>query len=138
MFGNQQNPFGQPLKNTVLKTEQFQTASGQYTEVKWLQKTVLINTDREELELFTVEPPLADGRIPNSIADIRQCGVCEQLFHQDSVFPPCDICGDHYCSRCRDVIKIEGEEIQICANCANEINKGMFSKIQDWFFMKDK
>ena len=32
-------------------------------------------------KLFEVIPPLSDNRIPDSVADIRECCICLGLFH---------------------------------------------------------
>lgn len=138
MFGNTQNPLGQPYKKVVSKVEQFRTLSGHIMEIKWTQEGLLENGVWQELDLFTVDPPLTDGRIPESIADIRQCGVCELLFHKETVFGPCENCGFYYCHGCREIIKIKEQEVQLCSRCANEINESWFSKIQNWFSMKEE
>ena len=136
MFGNMQNPLGQPFKKEIMKIEQFRTLSGDITEIRWIQEGNLENDIWREAELLTIDPPLADSRIPESVADIRQCGVCDLLFHKESVLPPCQICGNHYCYRCRGTVKINKEETTVCEACAKEADKGIIHKISDWFLMK--
>jgi hypothetical protein len=135
MQGNVSNPFSQQPGKTAINKELFQTLDGQWAEIVWYQKAVLENGVLKKEGYFWVDPPLEGGRIPESIHQIRQCGVCRKLFHQDSV-RLCQDCRMDYCGgiKCRGTRKSEGDsgtegEIEVCKKCADEANIGPLEKL---------
>lgn len=131
MLTNSQNPLNQPPKKVVTKVEKFQTEFGQLVELRFIELTVLENNVLRKEELFEVDPPLSDNRVPSSIQDIRQCCICLGLYHKDNI-RTCPVCGRYFCISpdCRDMIKTEnGDEILACAACADEANSGLVRKL---------
>jgi hypothetical protein len=125
---NNQN---QAPQKRVIKVEKFQTSSGQLVKLRWTEISVFKNNQLTKEEYLEVVPPLTDNRIPDSAADCRECCVCLQAYHKDSVFE-CPLCGKSTCKspKCRDVITVEGKgEIVVCAACADEAKAGSVKKL---------
>ena len=129
MFGNNQSQFNQQPGKVVTNIERFQTQSGQAVEIRRIEVTVLENNILRKEQTFEVCPPLNDNRIPDSVADIRECCVCLGLYHRDSVMT-CPACGGFYDYRCRGNIRVEDNEtVSACALCAKEANTGLLKKL---------
>lgn len=130
---NNQPPFSPQPGKIVTDVERLRTQSGQVFEIRRVELTILENNVLRKENLSEVDPPLADNRIPESIADIRECCICLGLFHKDSVLS-CPVCGGYFCHRCRACIKTDGQEIPACAECAKEANAGLICKILKKFW----
>jgi hypothetical protein len=131
MFPGNPNPFLQPPGKISKDTQRLQTQSGQLVELRTVEMTVLENGTCRKERVFEVVPPLADNRIPDKIADVRECCVCLRLFHKDNV-SRCPICGGDYCAGkdCRGEVKVSKEEKAIvCAPCAQKANTTLFERI---------
>lgn len=125
MFPNNQDPPSQQPGKIVTGVDKYQSQSGQVVELRRIELTVLENNLLRKENCSEVEPPLADSRIPESVADIRECRVCLKLFHKDNV-STCPVCGGDYDLDCREEIKAEdGIPISTCALCAKEANTGL-------------
>ena len=126
---NHQNPFSQQPGKIVTDVDKYQSQSGQICELRRIELTVLENSRVRKEYCSEVEPPLADSRIPESVADIRECRVCLRLFHKDNV-STCPVCGSDYDLDCREEIKAEdGILISVCGLCANEANTGLAKRM---------
>ena len=88
MQSNLNNQFGQQPGKIAVEKEFFQTLSGQWVELTWYQRAVFENNTLRKEALYYLDPPLQDGRVPDSIHDIRECCVCDGLFHKDTVYLP--------------------------------------------------
>jgi hypothetical protein len=108
VFPNSQNTFNQQPGKIVTKVEKFQTQSGQVVEIRQIELSILDNNLMRKENCFEVDPPLADNRIPESVADIRECGNCLRLFHKDNVLV-CPVCGRCFCYQCREFITVDGK-----------------------------
>jgi hypothetical protein len=133
MLANNQPPGSPQPGKIVTDVERYKTQSGQVVERRRIEMTILENNVLRKENCFEVDPPLADNRVPESIADIRECCVCLDLFHKDNVLS-CPICGGYFCCRCRACIKMDGNEIPSCAECAKEANAGFICKILKKFW----
>ena len=130
MFNNnQQNAVTSPLTMIEIKSEKFRTISGHETEIRWIKVMVLDKRQRRTEEYFEIDPPLTDGgRVPESVKDIRQCCVCLNLFHKESV-QKCFSCGGDFCRGCRGETITEGiQVIQTCETCYVADHTGFIKK----------
>ena len=128
MLANNQPPGSPQPGKIATDVERYQSQSGQVVEIRRIELTILENNMLRKENCFEVDPPLADNRVPESIADIRECCVCLGLFHKDSVLI-CPVCGRCFCHQCGDRITDGGNELTVCAECAREANTGLVRKI---------
>ena len=130
MHSNLNNPFGQQPGKIAIQKEFFQTLSGQLVELTWYQRAVFENNILKKEAFYYLDPPLVDGRVPDSVHDIRECCICNGLFHKDSVFQ-CPDCARYHCGMCRDKRKTEEDDstIMVCQQCADEANTGVLRKL---------
>ena len=123
------NVFGPAPGKVFIDVERYQTQSGQVVEIRRIEMNILENNMLRKERTFEVYPPLADSRIPETVADIRECRVCLSLYHKDNVMM-CPVCGGYYCHLCRAETKDpDGQIIALCAICANEVNTGLLKRI---------
>jgi len=128
VFPNNQNPLNQQPGKVVTDVEKYQTISGQVVKIRRVELSILDGNMLRKEKCFEVDPPLTDNRIPDSVADIRECRICFGLFHKDNVLN-CPACGGYFCHRCRDYININDSEVPACAECTKEANTGVIRKI---------
>jgi hypothetical protein len=133
MLANNQPPGSPQPGKIVTDVERYQTQSGQVVEIRRIELSILENNTLRKENRFEVEPPLADNRIPESVADIRECCICLGLFHKDNVLS-CPVCGRCFCHQCRDRITADGNEVPVCAECAKEANAGFICRILKKFW----
>lgn len=111
--------------------EIFRTLSGQAVELKHYEMAIMDNGILRKRYCREVVPPLSDGRIPETIADIRECSSCFGLYHFENVLT-CPECGRYYCHTCKGKIEtLEGDEVEdidVCKMCEDEKNNS-FSKL---------
>lgn len=115
--------------------EYFQTLSGQTVEFRKYVVCVMENNILRKKYEKEILPPLADGRIPEKIEDIRECSGCLGLYHFENVLT-CENCGRYYCRNCKGKITKsddeETKEIAVCKSCEDESKfsfKRIFKKI---------
>lgn len=134
MLPNNQNAFNHHPGKIVTGVERFQAQSGQVVEIRRIEMTVLENNMIRKENVFEVEPPLADNRIPDSVADIRECHVCLGLFHEDNV-DTCLSCGGYYNRSCRGEAKDkDGTLVVVCAKCAKKANTSLAGRLWNKFW----
>jgi len=130
---NPQNPLGQPPGKIVTRVEKFQTLSGQLVLIRWMEVSVMDSGVLRKEETFEVLPPLADGRIPDRIADIRECCIRLGLYHHENV-SSCPVCGRHFCRICAGLIKVKESETLACKVCADEASAGFLRRVFKYFW----
>jgi hypothetical protein len=129
VFPNNQIPFSQQPGKAVTDAQKYQTQSGQIVEIRWTESTILEGNMLRKEKSFEVFPPLNDNRIPDSVADIRECRICLGLFHKESVLV-CPVCGGCFCLKCRDEIKSEDDQpIAACKLCAQQANTSVLGRL---------
>jgi hypothetical protein len=127
MCQSNQNPIGPPVGKIETRVERFQTGSGQVIEIRWFEKCVMINNILTKESFFEVFPPLRDNRIPESVADIREC-ICGGLYHKDNILT-CPICGRYFCHLCKAEIQKEDSKLTICSECAKAAKQGILTRL---------
>jgi hypothetical protein len=131
MFGNNQNNIPNQQSGKISESvEIFRTLSGQVVELKRYEIAIMDNRILRKKNCCEVVPPLSDGRIPETIADIRECSNCFGLYHFENVLT-CPVCGRYYCHICKGKIAtLEGNEVNnvvVCKMC-EENNTSSFTK----------
>ena len=127
-INNEVNPLQPRVGLESIRVEKFRTRSGQSVEIRWLKGLVSENGVPIEESCFEVFPPLTDNRIPDSVADIRECCICLGLFHKENI-QRCPVCGRDFDSACRGTIATDEGEIIVCAACDEEHNRSLLGKL---------
>ena len=128
MLANNPNPPNQQLGKIVIDAEEYQSLSGQVFEVRRTEVTGLENNVLRKEIRSEVDPPLADRRVPDSVREIRDCHICLRSFHMENVYR-CPKCKSDFCKDCEGSIDTKGNELIVCAKCAEEANTGLIRKI---------
>lgn len=127
MVNNGQNS-RPPLSKVETRIQRFLTLSGLVIEIRWTKSIIFNNGLTMIEEIYDVNPPLADHRIPSSIEFIGVCILCERPFHRDNL-KKCCFCGHDYCSDCAGIAKINRmPETAACKSCAKIANTGLLKK----------
>lgn len=122
------NPCDQSFGKIAVDIEKYISPTGQVVEIRRSEENTMQNNLVKKHRCFEVSPPLADGRIPESATDIRECHCCLGLFHMENVLR-CPMCGNYYCLACRKKIKVKEKEISVCILCAEEHNRNILHKV---------
>jgi hypothetical protein len=77
-------------------------------------------------------PPLDDGTVPASTAEIRECMRCLSLISACNAFT-CR-CGRTFCLGCRVVVVIEGHHVSLCRDCAEKEHGGIVYRVSQWLW----
>lgn len=122
-------------KKIASRVERWQSQSGQTVELRCHEILFIGGNVVRKEELREVYPPLKDGRIPSSIQEIRECVICLGAYHEDSV-QKCPICGRDCCNLadCKKQITKEQIPMEVCADCATEINGPSLSDLWEDFW----
>lgn len=135
MANTQPNP-ASPLPSAtsasriITDTARYRSPTGQTVDILTSDVTIQDagGTWRTEMTKECV-PPLADGRVPQSTNDIRECHRCVSLIHVDTSFI-CPACGFTYCTVCAAQIPSDdAEPTWLCIVCAAKATEAPLTKI---------
>lgn len=132
-FNSNQNLPNQPVGKFAKQAEVFHKRFGDIVEIVRIEICVMENGVLRKDIRFEVIPPLTDGRVVTSIEQIRECVVCEEVYHHENV-STCPVCHRTYCHACKGVIEQDDIEIIVCAECEAEAKKGLLKKLKDIFW----
>ena len=86
-------------------------------ELRWVKLTVEENGVYKTEELTEVDPPFADGTVPKSCQEIRECWRCLSLITKSHL---CPSCGREFCLACTKIIQIKEQDTRVCMGCAEK------------------
>jgi len=104
--------------------------SGQVVEIRRIKITAEDQTGIwRTKELLEVDPPLADGSMPQDIRDIAECSLCFRLVCASQHVETCPGCGLVCCSSCMTVVEVKENVVRICRNCEAEVRRPHIARI---------
>ena len=118
-----QNPFNpqqltSPLSRAIIECDRYVSPTGQVVDILTVRETCEDASGNCTTNILKkVEPPLADGIVPESSKDIRECNRCLSLIHVTSSHV-CPGCNFTFCRVCAPEVERDEKCVRLCVECA--------------------
>jgi hypothetical protein len=133
-----QIPFGpQPFQvvpgRVIARVERYCTPiTKRIVELRWVKSTIEENGVYKTEEWTEVDPPFADGTVPESVREIRECWRCLSLITR---FRACPDCGREFCEACmKQKPGTAAQEVKVCMGCAEKTASPFWSAVRSFLW----
>ena len=118
LFNPQQ--LASPISRVIIDCDRYVSPSGQVVEIQTICETCEgANGTCTTKTVKKVEPGLADGIVPESSKEIRECHRCLSLIHVKSSHD-CPGCNFTFCRVCAPEVERDEKTVRLCVNCAEK------------------
>jgi len=131
-FGPQQFPV--IPGRVIARVERYCTPiTKRIVELRWVKSTIEENGVYKTEEWTEVDPPFADGTVPKSSQEIRECWRCLSVITKSYVCPDC---GYEFCLPCtrRKKYRTDEQRTRVCISCAEKADSPVGSAIRNFLW----
>ncbi len=124
--------FSQTGDRVTTDVQRYCSPTGQIADIIVNDLTIDSNGVWKTEKLRECIPPLADGRIPDSPKDIRECCRCQGLIHVESSYI-CPVCNLTFCIVCTTEFSPDKDKsIRLCIPCVEKATTTPLQKFYKW------
>lgn len=100
-------------------------------ELRWVKSTIEENGIYKTEEWTEVDPAFADGTVPKSSQEIRECWRCLSLITKSHL---CPNCGREFCLACTKMIQVNEQDTRVCMSCAEKATSPFWSAVRSFLW----
>ena len=123
------NPNFVPPGMIVEESQKIHLPSGNHRELKKLRITIQAPPGLfRSYSTIEAVPPLSCSCVPTTMHDIAECCLCLSVVCMSNHSFTCIRCGRVFCTSCGKVFAVEGQTLQLCKLCYEELSTNKIVK----------